>query len=69
MTTETVEAVKLMRQLRDALGEELLALPPEERLAFIRDRALTTELGRRLAADRSAPAAGEAKPSRGAGSL
>lgn len=51
MTTKTFDAVKLMRELRQQLGEELDRVDPSERLQYVRDKAATTDLGRKLAAD------------------
>ncbi|MBI2190588.1 MAG: hypothetical protein HYU36_01220 [Planctomycetes bacterium] len=49
MTTKTFDAVKLMRQLRDKLSQEMEEMTPEERLHYIRDKAASTALGKTLA--------------------
>ncbi len=48
MTTKTFDAVSMMRGLRDALNQEMETMTPEERLQFIRQRALSTDTGRSL---------------------
>ena len=49
MTTKTFDAVKLMRELRDRLSQEMEHMAPEERMRYIRDRAASTDLGRKVA--------------------
>ena len=49
MTTKTFDAVKLMRELRDKLSQEMERMTPEERVRHIRDRAASTALGRTIA--------------------
>ncbi|MBI4880879.1 MAG: hypothetical protein HY812_14670 [Planctomycetes bacterium] len=49
MRTKTFDAVKLMRDLRDRLSEEMGHMTPDERVRFISQRAASTELGRKLA--------------------
>ena len=51
MRTKTFDAVKLMRELRDSLSQEMEQMTPEERLRYIRDRAASTGLGSRIAKD------------------
>lgn len=47
MTTKTFDSVKLMRELRDKLSQEMEHMTPEERIRHIRDRAATTGMGPR----------------------
>ena len=49
MTTKTFDAVKLMRELRDRLSQEMEAMTPAERVRHIRERAASTALGRAMA--------------------
>ena len=49
MTTKTFDAVKLMRELRDRLSQEMEQMTLEERLRYIRDRAASTGLGKKIA--------------------
>jgi hypothetical protein len=51
MTTKTFDAVRLMRELRDMLSEEMEQMTPEERLLYIRNRAASTDFGKRIAED------------------
>jgi hypothetical protein len=51
MTTKTFDAVKLMRDLRDRLSQEMERMTPEERMRYIRDRAASTGLARKIAED------------------
>ena len=51
MRTKTFDAVKLVRELRDKLSQEMEPMTPEERARYIRDRAASTRLGRSLSAD------------------
>lgn len=53
MKKKTFDAVKLMRQLRDKLSQEMDGMPPEERLRYIRDKAASTTLGKTLSQDAS----------------
>ena len=53
MKTKTFDAVKLMRELRDRLCQEMDGMTPTERLRYIRDRAASTALGRTIAQDES----------------
>ncbi len=39
MKTKTFDAVKLMRELRDKLSEDMARMAPEERIRFIQQRA------------------------------
>lgn len=48
MTRKTFDAVKMMRELRDKLSEELMGMSAEERIRYIREQAATTPLGKRL---------------------
>ena len=50
MTTKTFDAVMVMRELRDNLSQEMEHMTPEERMRYIRDKAASTELGRKVAA-------------------
>lgn len=52
MTTKTFDAVKLMRDLRDKLSQEMEGMTPEERVLYIQAKAATTALGRAMAQDR-----------------
>lgn len=49
MKTKTFDSVRLMRELRDKLSQEMEHMAPEERMRHIRDRAALTELGREVA--------------------
>lgn len=51
MRTKTFDAVKLMRQLRDKLSQEMEGMTPEERMRYIREKAAFTSLGRTIAQD------------------
>lgn len=51
MTTKTFDSVKLMRELRDGLSQEMEHMTPEERIRHIRDKAAPTELGKKFADD------------------
>jgi hypothetical protein len=51
MTTKTFDSVKLMRELRDKLSQEMEHMTPEERVRYIRGRAASTSLGRKIAED------------------
>jgi hypothetical protein len=51
MATKTFDAVKLMRDLRDRLSQEMERMTPEERMRYIRDRAASTGLARKIAED------------------
>ena len=42
MTHKTFDAVKLMRQLRDKLSQEMEEMAPTDRLKYIRDKAAAT---------------------------
>ena len=55
MRTKTFDAVKLMRELRDKLSQEMEHMTPEARVRHIRDRAASTALGKTIAeAERNA---------------
>jgi len=49
MTTKTFDAVKLMRELRDKLSQEMEQMTPEERIRYIQERAASTGLAKKLA--------------------
>lgn len=49
MKTKTFDSVKLMRELRDKLSQEMEQMTPEERVRYIRRRAASTALGRSIA--------------------
>jgi len=49
--TKTFDAVRLMRELRDRLSEDMQEMTPAERLTYIREKASTTALGRALVRD------------------
>jgi GAF domain-containing protein len=49
LTPKTFDAVKLMRDLRDQLSRDMERMTPEERVRYIRERAESTDLARRLA--------------------
>jgi len=48
MTTKTFDAVKLMRELRDRLSQEMERMTPEERVRYVRDKAASTGLAEGL---------------------
>lgn len=52
MTTKTFDSVKLMRELRDRLSQEMEHMTAEERLRYIRAKAASTGLGRKMAEDK-----------------
>jgi hypothetical protein len=45
MTTKTFDSVKLMRDLRDKLSQEMAQMTPEERIRFIRNKAASMTRG------------------------
>lgn len=49
MTTKTIDAVKLMRELRDELSRKMAQMASEERVEYIRKVASASELGKLLA--------------------
>lgn len=51
MTTKTFDSVKLMRELRDKLSQEMEHMTPEERVQYIRRRAASTGLEEKMAVD------------------
>jgi hypothetical protein len=51
MKTKTFDAVKLMRELRDRLSQEMERMTPEERIRYISEKASSTGLARKLAED------------------
>ena len=48
MTTKTIDAVKLMRELRDELGRKMADMSSRERIEYVRKLASTSELGKSL---------------------
>lgn len=53
MKTKTFDAVKLMRELRDKLSQEMERMTHEERLRYIRDKAAAIALGKTIAEEES----------------
>ncbi len=51
MRTKTFDAVKLMRELRDRLSQEMERMTPEERVRYISEKAASTDLAKKLAED------------------
>ena len=51
MRTKTFDAVKLMRELRDKLSQEMERMTPEERTRYISEKAASTDLAKKLAED------------------
>jgi hypothetical protein len=51
MTTKIFDSVKLMRELRDKLSQEMEHMTAEERLRYIRGMAASTGLGRKMVED------------------
>jgi hypothetical protein len=51
MRTKTFDAVKLMRELRDRLSQEMERMTPEERVRYISEKAASTGLAKKLAED------------------
>jgi len=51
MRTKTFDAVKLMRELRDTLSQEMERMTPEERVGYISEKAAASGLVKRLAED------------------
>jgi hypothetical protein len=51
MPTKTFDSVKMMRELRDKLSQEMEHMIAEERLRYIRGKAASTGLGRTMAED------------------
>ena len=49
MTTKTFDSVKLMRELRAKISQEMEHMTPEERTRYIQDKAASIALGRVLA--------------------
>lgn len=49
MTTKTFDAVKLMRELRDRLSQEMERMTPEQRVRYISEKAASTDLAKQLA--------------------
>lgn len=52
MTTKTFDSVKLMRELRDKLSQEMEHMTTEERLRYIRGKAASTGLSGKMAEDK-----------------
>lgn len=48
MTTKTFDAVAMMRKLRSQLSQEMEHMPPGERIRFVRDKAASSALGKKL---------------------
>ena len=65
MTTKTFDSVKLMRELRDQISQEMEPLTAGERIRYIQAKAASTSLGRTLA-EPDVEAATEADPVGGA---
>jgi len=51
MRTKTFDAVKLMRELRDRLSQEMERMTPEERVRYISEKAASTNMAKKLAED------------------
>ncbi len=49
MTTKTFDSVKLMRELRAKISQEMEHMTPEERIRYIQEKAASIALGRTLA--------------------
>ena len=49
MTTKTFDSVKLMRELRAKISQEMEHMTHEERTRYIQDKAASIALGRTLA--------------------
>ncbi|MFQ5600049.1 MAG: hypothetical protein ACE5G2_05800 [Candidatus Krumholzibacteriia bacterium] len=64
---KTFDAVKLMRELRDKLSQEMEEMTPEERMRYIREKAASTALGKTIAQDKNKAAQADAadRPSAG----
>lgn len=48
MKVKTFDAVRLMRELRDKLSQEMENMTPGERVHYIQDKAAMTPLGRAM---------------------
>ncbi len=48
MKVKTFDAVKLMRELRDKLSQEMERMTPGERVHYIQDKVAMTKLGRTM---------------------
>jgi hypothetical protein len=46
--TKSIDAVKLMRDIRDALGREMANMTAEERIRYVRELAENSDLGKSL---------------------
>ena len=51
MTTKTFDSVKLMRELRDKLSQEMEQMTPDERIRYVRDKAASTRLAKKTGED------------------
>ena len=51
MKTKTFDAVKLMRELRDRLSQEMERMTPEERVQYISEKAASTDLAKKFVED------------------
>ncbi|MBN2491382.1 MAG: hypothetical protein JXQ29_11095 [Planctomycetes bacterium] len=51
MTTKAFDAVKLMRELRDRLSQEMEHMTPEERVRYISAEAASTGLAKKFTED------------------
>lgn len=49
MTTKTFDSVKLMRELRAKISQDMEHMTPEERIRYIQDKAASIAIGRTLA--------------------
>lgn len=62
MRTKKFDSVRLMRELRDRLSQEMESMTPAERTRYIRDKAASTGLEAQKAEDgRGRPARGVAR--------
>lgn len=48
-----IDAVKMMRELRDKLSREMEKMTPQEREQYIREKVAATTLGRVIAQDKA----------------
>ena len=55
MTTKTFDAVKLMRELRDQLSQDMTDMTPAERILYVRSKASSTILGKTIVRAESPP--------------
>lgn len=47
MTTKIFDAVKMMRELRDRLSDNLAEMDPADRQHYVREKAASYDIGRR----------------------